>query len=87
MGRRNIRGAGVGVIYTGTRELLATDLIILNHGQMTRKTPQLACPSPKICTTPTGGRLNHDIFSVHPLTLLGGSSTVRGSNSAVPKLF
>ncbi|GBM88142.1 hypothetical protein AVEN_213957-1 [Araneus ventricosus] len=34
-----------------------TDLVILNHGQMTRTTPELAPPSPNFHDTPTGGRL------------------------------
>ncbi|GFX87882.1 hypothetical protein TNCV_4373471 [Trichonephila clavipes] len=35
------------------RELFATDHVILNHGQVTRTTPELAPP-----TTPTGGRFS-----------------------------
>ncbi|GFV77003.1 hypothetical protein TNCV_690731 [Trichonephila clavipes] len=38
-----------------TRGLLATDHVILNHGQVTRTTPELAPPSPNYHTTPTGG--------------------------------
>ncbi|GFV12760.1 hypothetical protein TNCV_1367301 [Trichonephila clavipes] len=38
--------------------LLATDLVILNHGQMTWTTPELAPFSPNYHTTPTGGRLS-----------------------------
>ncbi|GBN63813.1 hypothetical protein AVEN_190365-1 [Araneus ventricosus] len=34
-----------------------TDLVILNLGQMTRTTPELAPPSPNFHATPTGGRL------------------------------
>ncbi|GBO15086.1 hypothetical protein AVEN_237407-1 [Araneus ventricosus] len=34
-----------------------TDLVILNCGQMTRTTPDLAPPSPNFRTTPAGGRL------------------------------
>ncbi|GFX90911.1 transposable element Tcb2 transposase [Trichonephila clavipes] len=41
-----------------TRGLLAADLVILNHGQGTRTTSELAFISPKYLTTPTGGRLN-----------------------------
>ncbi|GBM43040.1 hypothetical protein AVEN_234095-1, partial [Araneus ventricosus] len=33
------------------------DLIILNHSQMTRTTPELAPPSRNFHATPTGGRL------------------------------
>ncbi|GFT38881.1 hypothetical protein TNCV_1585711 [Trichonephila clavipes] len=38
-----------------TRGVLATDHIILNHGQVTWTTPVLAPPSPNYHTTPTGG--------------------------------
>ncbi|GFX26368.1 uncharacterized protein TNCV_949661 [Trichonephila clavipes] len=37
-----------------TRGLLATDHVILNHGQVTWTTPELALPSPNYHTTPTG---------------------------------
>ncbi|GFX35042.1 transposable element Tcb2 transposase [Trichonephila clavipes] len=62
-----------------TRGLLATDHVILNHGQVTWTTP-LAPPSPNYHTTPTGGR-----FSSTDLTCIaalhGGSLVVLGSNS------
>ncbi|GFW80672.1 hypothetical protein TNCV_3235241 [Trichonephila clavipes] len=35
-----------------------TDLVILNHGQITRMTPELALNSPNYHTTPTGGRFS-----------------------------
>ncbi|GFW31020.1 hypothetical protein TNCV_4522891 [Trichonephila clavipes] len=41
-----------------TRGLLATHLVILSHGQVTRPTPELALPSPNYHTTPTGERLS-----------------------------
>ncbi|GFW28955.1 hypothetical protein TNCV_202781 [Trichonephila clavipes] len=41
---------------SATRGLLATDHVILNHGQETWTTPELAPPSPNYHTTPTGGR-------------------------------
>ncbi|GFU85845.1 hypothetical protein TNCV_2036761 [Trichonephila clavipes] len=41
-----------------TRELLATDLTILNHGQVTRTTPGVAPPSPNFHATSMEGRLN-----------------------------
>ncbi|GFY04613.1 hypothetical protein TNCV_4416961 [Trichonephila clavipes] len=44
--------------YAATQGLLATDLVILNHGQITRTTPELAPPSPNFHTTPTLGRLS-----------------------------
>ncbi|GFW73004.1 hypothetical protein TNCV_831251 [Trichonephila clavipes] len=41
-----------------TRGFWATDLAILNLGQVTRTTPELAAPSPNYRTNPTGGRLS-----------------------------
>ncbi|GFV09460.1 nucleic-acid-binding protein from transposon X-element [Trichonephila clavipes] len=38
-----------------TRGLLTTDHVILNHGQVTWTTPELAPPSPNYHTTPMGG--------------------------------
>ncbi|GFW11005.1 hypothetical protein TNCV_4459801 [Trichonephila clavipes] len=43
---------------SATRGLLATDLVILNPGQVTRMTPELELPSPNYHTTPMGGPLN-----------------------------
>ncbi|GFX93592.1 hypothetical protein TNCV_1587691 [Trichonephila clavipes] len=40
------------------RGLLATDLVILNHGQVTWTTPELAPTSPNYHTSPTGGRFS-----------------------------
>ncbi|GFU13823.1 hypothetical protein TNCV_940151 [Trichonephila clavipes] len=54
-----------------TRGLLATELVILNHGQVTRTTPELAHPSPNFNTIPMGV----------PLPPYGGASAVQGSNS------
>ncbi|GFV58554.1 hypothetical protein TNCV_2915431 [Trichonephila clavipes] len=48
-----------------TRRLLATDHVILNHGQVTWTTPELALLSPNYHTTPTGGRLALDRFNVY----------------------
>ncbi|GFW24215.1 hypothetical protein TNCV_1847741 [Trichonephila clavipes] len=42
--------------HTATQELLATDFVILNHGQVTSTTPELVPPF--LTTTPTGGRLS-----------------------------
>ncbi|GFW33087.1 uncharacterized protein TNCV_2110171 [Trichonephila clavipes] len=44
-----------------TRGLLATDHVILNHGQVTWTTPELAPSSPNYHTIPTG----LDRFKVH----------------------
>ncbi|GFV53061.1 hypothetical protein TNCV_4644201 [Trichonephila clavipes] len=41
------------------------DLVILNHSQVTRMTPELSPPSPNFHTTPPGERLILDIFNVH----------------------
>ncbi|GFX87317.1 uncharacterized protein TNCV_3368871 [Trichonephila clavipes] len=43
--------------FETTRGLLATDHVILNHGQVTWTTPELAPPSPNYHTTPTAERL------------------------------
>ncbi|GFW73174.1 hypothetical protein TNCV_484001 [Trichonephila clavipes] len=43
---------------SATRGLWATDHVILNHGQVTWTTPELAPPSPNYHTPPTGGRLS-----------------------------
>ncbi|GFX38082.1 hypothetical protein TNCV_3836811 [Trichonephila clavipes] len=45
-----------GLKYVATPWLWSTDLIILDHGQMTRTTPYLA--PPLLTSTPTGGRLS-----------------------------
>ncbi|GFV08664.1 putative DD41D transposase [Trichonephila clavipes] len=50
-----------GSVAWATRGLLATDHVILNHGQVTWTTPELAPPH----TTPTEGRLNIGRFNVH----------------------
>ncbi|GFW19884.1 putative transposable element [Trichonephila clavipes] len=42
-------------LCSATRGLLPTDHVILNHGQVTWTTPELAPPSPNYHTTPTGG--------------------------------
>ncbi|GFS65394.1 hypothetical protein TNCV_2451951 [Trichonephila clavipes] len=47
--------------------------VILNHSQVTRTTSELA--PPLLTTTPTGGRLNLDIFCVHQPPLHDGTST------------
>ncbi|GFT55853.1 uncharacterized protein TNCV_1053171 [Trichonephila clavipes] len=50
-------------IYT---RALATDHVILNHGQVTWTTPELAPPSSNYHTTPTGGDVSAlDRFNVH----------------------
>ncbi|GFW91514.1 hypothetical protein TNCV_3376771 [Trichonephila clavipes] len=63
---------------SATRGLLATDLVILNHGQVTRTTPELASPSPNYHTNGTF-ELSKDLTCIAPLH--GGSLVVLGSNS------
>ncbi|GFW70453.1 hypothetical protein TNCV_4915731 [Trichonephila clavipes] len=46
------------VLLQTTRGLVETDHVILNHGQVTWTTPELAPPSPNYHTTPTGGRFS-----------------------------
>ncbi|GFW43899.1 hypothetical protein TNCV_4786101 [Trichonephila clavipes] len=45
-------------VFSATRGFLATDIGILNHGQVTRTTPVLAPSFPNYHTTPTRGRLS-----------------------------
>ncbi|GFT51213.1 hypothetical protein TNCV_5036481 [Trichonephila clavipes] len=44
--------------FRAARGLLAMDHVILNHGQVTWTTPELAPTSPNYHTTPTGGRFS-----------------------------
>ncbi|GFT24703.1 hypothetical protein TNCV_2856331 [Trichonephila clavipes] len=50
---------------------MATDLVISNHGQVTKMTPELLPPSSTFDTTPKGERLNLDRFNVHRPPLHG----------------
>ncbi|GFW86560.1 hypothetical protein TNCV_4333441 [Trichonephila clavipes] len=67
--------------FTATRGLLATDHVILNHGQMTWTTPELA---PALLTTTPHQREEASQLSIY-LTCIaalhGGSLVVLGSNS------
>ncbi|GFV78950.1 hypothetical protein TNCV_4347091 [Trichonephila clavipes] len=47
------------------RGLLTTNVVVLNHDQVTRKTLELAPLPPNFHTTPTGEHLSHDRFKVH----------------------
>ncbi|GFY11625.1 hypothetical protein TNCV_4230941 [Trichonephila clavipes] len=47
---------GGSLVVLATRGLLATDHVILNHGQVMWTTPELA--PPLLTTTPTGGRFS-----------------------------
>ncbi|GBM29908.1 hypothetical protein AVEN_246467-1 [Araneus ventricosus] len=74
--RRRTRGSVVRLGYINVPFLkqhegyLGTDLVILNRGQMTRTTPELAPPSPNFRATPTGGRLatTYDLACNRPHT-------------------
>ncbi|GFU21249.1 hypothetical protein TNCV_9111 [Trichonephila clavipes] len=59
-------GVNINVALFTTLGLLATDLVILNHGQVTRTAPELA-PSPNYHTN--GGTLDPD---VHEQMFLSG---------------
>ncbi|GFU55436.1 hypothetical protein TNCV_2550241 [Trichonephila clavipes] len=48
----------INVILFNYTRAFGDDLVFLNHGQVTRTTPELAPPSPTYHTTPTGGRLS-----------------------------
>ncbi|GFT79922.1 hypothetical protein TNCV_4598241 [Trichonephila clavipes] len=58
------RWCGVVVRKSGgsSEGLLATDLVILNHGQLTRTTPELA---PPLLTTPSHQREKFGIHRIH----------------------
>ncbi|GFT56105.1 hypothetical protein TNCV_811521 [Trichonephila clavipes] len=57
-GGQEVVEATGGVSDVATRGLLETDHVILNNGQVTGTTPELAPPSPNYHTTPTGGRFS-----------------------------
>ncbi|GFU23522.1 uncharacterized protein TNCV_4239681 [Trichonephila clavipes] len=50
-----------------TRGLLVT-CVTLNHGLVTRRTPELVPPYPNFHNAPTGGRLSLDRFNLHRLS-------------------
>ncbi|GFU52926.1 hypothetical protein TNCV_1142271 [Trichonephila clavipes] len=63
-------------LYKETRELLATDLIILSHGQKKRTTPELVPPSPNYCALPMGGiRTSIDLTCTSTSTWQASSDT------------
>ncbi|GFX92912.1 hypothetical protein TNCV_914621 [Trichonephila clavipes] len=55
--------------------------VSLNHGQMTKTTPEMTPSFPNYHTMPMGLRLSLDRFNVYLLPLYGGSSAILGSNS------
>ncbi|GFX48257.1 hypothetical protein TNCV_2920741 [Trichonephila clavipes] len=65
-GIRDAECGGVGAGFESRRRshcsatlgLLVMDHVILNHGQVTWTTPELAPSSPNYNTTPTGGRFS-----------------------------
>ncbi|GFX88353.1 hypothetical protein TNCV_1705731 [Trichonephila clavipes] len=48
----------INIKYKDARGLLVTDLVILNHGEVTKTTPELVPPPPEFHTTSMGGRLS-----------------------------
>ncbi|GFV74750.1 hypothetical protein TNCV_1039881 [Trichonephila clavipes] len=60
-------------INEAKRGRLATDLVILKHGQVMKMTSELESLSPDFHSIPTGGRFSLDIFNVHRIPLHGGS--------------
>ncbi|GFT63248.1 uncharacterized protein TNCV_4747271 [Trichonephila clavipes] len=86
-------GYGIGVVIGGvseliltshcsaTRGLLATDHVILNHGQVTWTTPELAAPLRTTTPHQREGtfQLSTDLTCI--AALHGGSLVVLGSNS------
>ncbi|GFU52332.1 hypothetical protein TNCV_3958531 [Trichonephila clavipes] len=52
------KGFGPLITIKAKRGRLATDNLILNHGQVTQTTPELALLSPNYHITPTGGRFS-----------------------------
>ncbi|GFU69885.1 hypothetical protein TNCV_113041 [Trichonephila clavipes] len=62
-----------------TRGLLATDPVILNHGQVTWTTPELAPPSPNYHANGRTFQLSTDLTCI--AALHDGSLVVLGSNS------
>ncbi|GBN90856.1 hypothetical protein AVEN_22702-1 [Araneus ventricosus] len=63
----------------GTQKLLfGTDLVILNHGQMTWMTAMLGTPSLRFCTTPVGGHMTHAKFGLYYAHRHGRSSVESG---------
>ncbi|GFX08557.1 hypothetical protein TNCV_4170561 [Trichonephila clavipes] len=53
--------------YSATQGSSARDLLILNHDQVTRSTPELATPSLNFHNLPKVGRLSPERFNVHRL--------------------
>ncbi|GFU30575.1 transposable element Tcb1 transposase [Trichonephila clavipes] len=66
---------------TPTRGLLSTDHVILNHGQVTWTTPELAPSSPNYHTTPTGGRFSSR--QIERASLPKGNRLFGGQTSSV----
>ncbi|GFW77233.1 hypothetical protein TNCV_2726631 [Trichonephila clavipes] len=55
------------LLETATRGLLATDHVILNHGQVTWTTPELASPSPNYHTNGRTFQLSTDLTCIAAL--------------------
>ncbi|GFV15423.1 hypothetical protein TNCV_4834491 [Trichonephila clavipes] len=65
--------------YKATRRLLATDIVVFNHGQVTRTTPELTpSSSPNFHTIPTVELMSLNRFNVQWPRLNGVSSAALG---------
>ncbi|GFW31594.1 hypothetical protein TNCV_4420271 [Trichonephila clavipes] len=65
--------------FSATRGLLVTDIVILNHGQVTRTTSELEPPSPTYHIDGRTFELSTGLKGIAPLH--GGSLVVLDSNS------
>ncbi|GFX20871.1 hypothetical protein TNCV_79261 [Trichonephila clavipes] len=71
------RGSERSMFRQATRGLLAMDHVILNHGQVTWTTPELAPPSPNYHTNGRTFQLSTDLTYI--AALHGGSLVELGS--------
>ncbi|GFU65677.1 uncharacterized protein TNCV_636001 [Trichonephila clavipes] len=63
------RGPRFGFCRSATRRFSAMDLLVFNHGQATRTTPELPLLSLNFHTTPTRGfRVTRDLTCISPST-------------------
>ncbi|GFW94561.1 hypothetical protein TNCV_4246021 [Trichonephila clavipes] len=60
-------GMNINVVLFSFSWLLTTDIVIVNHDQVTRTNPELTPPSPDFHTTPNKGCLVLDIFNMQLL--------------------
>ncbi|GFX57286.1 hypothetical protein TNCV_2965651 [Trichonephila clavipes] len=55
----------INIALKSCRQAIGDRPLSLNHGQVTRMTPEMAPPSPNFHATPTGGHLSVDVFNRH----------------------